>query len=114
MEAVPAKGEKSKRNEYLDPKGYWIDPARNIRRLGKKDGEQLVMFRATPKCSDAEWDRLRTEYEHHHSSTPKKFGGFRRDSALLCKSLNSDRHCLSPVNKWRYIFNERRICSRDW
>jgi hypothetical protein len=50
--------EKPQRNEYIDPKGYWIDPARNIRRLGSKDGEQLVILRATPNCSDAEWDRL--------------------------------------------------------
>jgi hypothetical protein len=51
-------GEKQQRNEYIDPKGYWIDPARNIRRLGRTDGEQLVILRATPECSDAEWDRL--------------------------------------------------------
>jgi hypothetical protein len=58
LSANALNGEKQQRNEYIDPKGYWIDPARNIRRLGKQDGEQLVILRATPECSDAEWDRL--------------------------------------------------------
>jgi hypothetical protein len=58
LSASTLNGEKQQRNEYIDPKGYWIDTARNIRRLGKKDGEQLVILRATPECSDAEWDRL--------------------------------------------------------
>jgi hypothetical protein len=49
---------KPKRDEYLDPKGYWIDPDRNIRRLGDKDGEQVAVLRATACCSDAEWDRF--------------------------------------------------------
>jgi hypothetical protein len=52
------KDEKPQRDEYIDPKGYWIDPGRNIRRMGNKDGEQVVILRATPNCSDAEWDRL--------------------------------------------------------
>ena len=47
-----------KRNIYIDPKGYWIDPERNVRRMGDKDGEQAVIFRATPECSDAEWGRF--------------------------------------------------------
>jgi hypothetical protein len=51
MEVAPAKAEKaqkaekSKRNEYIDPKGYWIDPNRNIRRLGNEDGEQAIVVR---------------------------------------------------------------------
>jgi hypothetical protein len=52
------KTEEPQRNEYIDPKGYWIDPGRNIRRMGTKDGEQVVILRATPDCSDAEWNRL--------------------------------------------------------
>jgi hypothetical protein len=44
--------------DYIDPKGYWIDPARNIRRMGTEDGEQRVILRATQDCSDAEWGRL--------------------------------------------------------
>ena len=43
---------------YIDPQTYWRDGGRSIRRLGKKDGEQVVILRATPNCSDAEWDRL--------------------------------------------------------
>jgi hypothetical protein len=46
------------RDEYIDPKGYWIDSNRNIRRLGNDDGEQIVVVRATESCSDAEWDRF--------------------------------------------------------
>lgn len=57
-QANPEKVEKSKRDEYIDPEGYWIDPSRNIRRLGNKDGEQIVVLRATENCSDAEWDRF--------------------------------------------------------
>jgi hypothetical protein len=58
LRASTLDSEKQQRNEYIDPKGYWIDTARNIRRLGKEDGEQLVILRATLECSDAEWDRL--------------------------------------------------------
>jgi len=46
------------RDEYIDSLGYWIDPQRNIRRMGEKDGEQIVILKATPECSDAEWDRF--------------------------------------------------------
>jgi hypothetical protein len=45
-------------NNYVDPKGYWIDQSRNIRRLGSEDGEQRVIVRATDACSEAEWDRI--------------------------------------------------------
>jgi hypothetical protein len=59
--AVAERKEKStspKRNEYIDPKGYWIDPSRNVRRLGNDAGEQSIVVRATENCSDAEWDRF--------------------------------------------------------
>jgi hypothetical protein len=46
------------RNEYVDPNGYWIDPERTVRRLGDKGGEQIVILKAMPECSDAEWDRF--------------------------------------------------------
>jgi hypothetical protein len=58
LNANALNGQKPERNEYIDPKGYWIDPRRNIRRLGDKDGEQAVILLATPQCSDAEWDRF--------------------------------------------------------
>jgi hypothetical protein len=58
LSANTLNSEKTQRNEYIDPQGYWIDNRRTIRRLGKKDGEQVVILRATPNCSDAEWDRL--------------------------------------------------------
>jgi hypothetical protein len=45
-------GEKERDAQYIDPKGYWIDPARNVRRLG---GEQEIILSATEKCSDLEW-----------------------------------------------------------
>jgi hypothetical protein len=59
--AVAQRTEKStgpERNEYIDPKGYWIDSSRNIRRLGNNDGEQLIVMQASENCSDAEWDRF--------------------------------------------------------
>jgi hypothetical protein len=41
--------------QYIDPKGYWIDPARNVRRMG---GEQEVILSAADDCSDLEWRYL--------------------------------------------------------
>jgi hypothetical protein len=29
--------------DYIDPKGYWIDPEGNIRRMGNEDGEQEII-----------------------------------------------------------------------
>jgi hypothetical protein len=46
------------KNDYVDPKGYWISPDRTVRRLGDKDGEQAVILSASPQCSDAEWERM--------------------------------------------------------
>ena len=43
---------------YIDPSGYWIDPSRNVRRMGVEDGEQRVILRATQDCSEAEWIML--------------------------------------------------------
>ena len=45
-------------DDFIDPKGYWIDHARNIRRMSSDGGEQPVIMRATQDCSDAEWSRL--------------------------------------------------------
>jgi hypothetical protein len=45
--------------DFIDPKGYWIDQARNIRRMSNAGlHEQPVIMRATQNCSDAEWRRL--------------------------------------------------------
>lgn len=44
--------------KYIDPSGYWIDPSRNVRRMGVEDGEQRVILRATQDCSEAEWTML--------------------------------------------------------
>jgi len=42
--------------EYLDPKGYWGDPAGNIRRMS---GEQEIIATVVPDvCSEAEWKAL--------------------------------------------------------
>ena len=38
--------------DYIDPKGYWIDPARNVRRMGAEDGEQHLILKATETCSE--------------------------------------------------------------
>jgi hypothetical protein len=44
---------------FIDPKGYWIDQSRNIRRMSTVGmHEQPVILRATQSCSDAEWSRL--------------------------------------------------------
>jgi hypothetical protein len=44
--------------DYIDPQGYWIDPARNLRRMIEENGEQRVIICATEACSDAEWTRF--------------------------------------------------------
>src|ERR1700722_20491250 len=59
---------KPKRDEYLDPKGYWIDPDRNIRRFGNEDGEQVAVLRATACCSDA--DGIGSTRRSSRASTP--------------------------------------------
>ena len=44
---------------FIDPKGYWIDNGRNIRRMSSVGlEEQPTILRATQTCSDAEWSRL--------------------------------------------------------
>jgi hypothetical protein len=49
---------KPAKNNYIDPKGYWISPDRTVRRMGDNDGKQVAIIRATPDCSDAEWERM--------------------------------------------------------
>jgi hypothetical protein len=44
--------------DYIDKKGYWIDPERNVRRMSDDGGEQRIIIRATEACSDAEWARF--------------------------------------------------------
>jgi hypothetical protein len=43
---------------YIDPKGYWVDPSRKVRRGGDEGGEQQVILTATENCSEAEWELL--------------------------------------------------------
>jgi hypothetical protein len=38
--------------DFIDPKGYWADLERNIRRTS---GEQGVVLKATDECTKAEW-----------------------------------------------------------
>jgi hypothetical protein len=52
------------------PEGYWIDPDRDIRRLGDKDGEQVAVLRAAACFSDAEWDRFYKAIVAGLDSTP--------------------------------------------
>lgn len=44
--------EKELQDHYIDPDGYWIDPARNVRR---KSGEQEIIVSAADICSNLEW-----------------------------------------------------------
>ena len=39
-------------NDYIDPKRYWADPERNIRRLS---GEQEIILTAAEEYSKDEW-----------------------------------------------------------
>ena len=56
--AGTAEGMMTTPRSYIDPKGYWIDPERNIRRMGDEGGEQQIIAKATEECSDAEWNRI--------------------------------------------------------
>jgi hypothetical protein len=47
--------QKERDEQYIDPEGYWIDPARNVRR---KSGEQEVILSAAENCSGVEWNYL--------------------------------------------------------
>jgi hypothetical protein len=38
--------------DFIDPKGYWSDSERNIRRTS---GEQEIVLKATDACTKAEW-----------------------------------------------------------
>ena len=48
-------GQNQRDEQYIDPEGYWIDPARNVRR---KSGEQEVILSAAENCSGVEWNYL--------------------------------------------------------
>jgi hypothetical protein len=45
-------GKELDKDQYLDPKGYWIDPARNVRRMSD---EQEIIVSAAEACSALEW-----------------------------------------------------------
>ena len=38
--------------DYIDPKGYWGDPQRNVRRAS---GERGIILTAVETCTKAEW-----------------------------------------------------------
>ena len=41
---MPEKMLDKSREEYVDPKSYWIDPERKVRRMSDKNGEQAVII----------------------------------------------------------------------
>ena len=50
---APIDGNESQSFEdFIDPKGYWADPERNIRRTS---GEQHAVVKATDVCTKGEW-----------------------------------------------------------
>jgi len=48
-------GQKQRDQQYIDPEGYWLDPARNVRR---KSSDQEVILTAAEICSGVEWNHL--------------------------------------------------------
>jgi len=38
--------------DFIDPKGYWADPERNVRR---KSGDKGVVLKAAQGCTEGEW-----------------------------------------------------------
>jgi uncharacterized protein YecE (DUF72 family) len=56
--------------DYLDPKGYWVDPSGNIPRMS---GEQEIMATVVSgACSEAEWKALCGIAEPKSQSTQAK------------------------------------------
>jgi hypothetical protein len=60
--------------DYIDPKGYWLDPSGNIRRMGNEDGEQEIIATLTDICSDAEGMLLATAMNSAALKTRKIHG----------------------------------------
>ena len=54
-DGMSAKRKRKVAKDYLDPKGYWIDPSGNLRRMS---GEQEIIAVMTDESSDAEWIAL--------------------------------------------------------
>lgn len=52
MTPIDGNGSENDFQDYTDPKGYWADPERNIRRTS---GEQEIVLRATDACTKGEW-----------------------------------------------------------
>jgi hypothetical protein len=52
MAPIDGNGSEPHLEDFIDPKGYWADPERNIRRTS---GEQRVVLKATDGCTKAEW-----------------------------------------------------------
>jgi hypothetical protein len=52
MAPIDGKGPVEDPEDFIDPKGYWADPGRNIRRVS---GKQDVVLKATNGCTEAEW-----------------------------------------------------------
>jgi hypothetical protein len=49
---MSSNGNRPEDSDFIDPKGYWADPQRNIRRMS---GEQEVVLQATQACTKGEW-----------------------------------------------------------
>lgn len=52
MTPIDGNGSENDFQDFIDPKGYWADPERNIRRTS---GEQGIILKATDGCTKAEW-----------------------------------------------------------
>jgi hypothetical protein len=49
---VDGKGPEEDPDDFVDPKGYWADQERNIRRTS---GDHESVFKATGVCTKVEW-----------------------------------------------------------
>jgi hypothetical protein len=52
MTPIDGNGPHEDPQDFIDPKGYWADHERNIRRIS---GEQGIVLIATNGCTKAEW-----------------------------------------------------------
>ena len=64
MAPTNGNGSENEFQDFIDPKGYWADPERNIRR---NSGEQEIILKATDVCTKGEWIYLLESLGIEHS-----------------------------------------------
>ena len=111
---------------YIDPKGYWADPDRNIRRMGHENGEQRAILKATEACSEAEWVAVSDFFQNYSRLTfgdPKEWKDFEKRNLRFIQrypqlqkaitiAFNRNTAFEEPIDKFIFMFG--RLCVEDF